>query len=411
VSKKWKYLIFLAIILLGLSASAFLVQRVEAYPSVSIRSDGSVYPSTANITSSDNVTYSFTADINAYLVVERDDIVVDGADYAVRGGGEGTGVDIWGRRNVTIKNMKVKAFQIGIRAISSQAIIISRNTVTNCSVRGIEVYSFSSNNNVSGNTIIGDGGEMGIVLAIGVTNTTVYRNSVTNCVRGITLWDAPLNYNVIFENNVTNNSYGFHVEQMLSNTIYHNNVIDNDQAYWVNSMQSNRWDSGFEGNYWSDYNGTDLDHDGIGDTPFTITQNNTDRYPLMGPFSSFNTFLGKRVNVISNSTIDIAQYFDSNNTIRMQVSDMTENQTHGFCRVGIPHDVLSPPYNVTVNGANPIYWNDTLYDNGTHRWIYFEYEHSTVEIVIIPEFPSLVILPLLMLATLLSVIVCRSARD
>jgi hypothetical protein len=39
-------------------------------------------------------------------------------------------------------------------------------------------------------------------------------------------------------------------------------------------------------------------------------------------------------------------------------------------------------YNVTINGAKPLYWNYALYDNGTHRWIYFAYEHSTKEIVI-----------------------------
>jgi nitrous oxidase accessory protein NosD len=41
------------------------------------------------------------------------------------------------------------------------------------------------------------------------------------------------------------------------------------------------WDNGKEGNYWSDYNGTDADGDGIGDTPYVIDVLNQDRYPLM----------------------------------------------------------------------------------------------------------------------------------
>jgi hypothetical protein len=69
--------------------------------------------------------------------------------------------------------------------------------------------------------------------------------------------------------------------------------------------------------------------------------------------------------------------------------------------------LMSEPFNVTVNGANPTYWNYTLYDNGTYRWIYFTYEHSTLEIIIVPEFPSFLILPLFMMATLLAVITYR----
>jgi len=41
------------------------------------------------------------------------------------------------------------------------------------------------------------------------------------------------------------------------------------------------WDDGREGNYWSDYNGTDVNGDGIGDSAYVFDVQNEDRYPLM----------------------------------------------------------------------------------------------------------------------------------
>jgi len=45
--------------------------------------------------------------------------------------------------------------------------------------------------------------------------------------------------------------------------------------------------------------------------------------------------------------------------------------------------------------------------NGTRSYLYFNYSHSTKEIVIIPELASLIILPPFMIATLLAVTVYR----
>ncbi|MSP78779.1 MAG: hypothetical protein EXR67_04415 [Dehalococcoidia bacterium] len=47
--------------------------------------------------------------------------------------------------------------------------------------------------------------------------------------------------------------------------------------------QNNRWDDGGQGNYWDKYAGRDANGDGIGDTPYPVSLNGTDRYPLMAP--------------------------------------------------------------------------------------------------------------------------------
>jgi nitrous oxidase accessory protein NosD len=62
-----------------------------------------------------------------------------------------------------------------------------------------------------------------------------------------------------------------------------NNFVNNNVQVYSTSDSANIWDGGYPsgGNFWSDYNGTDANHDGIGDTPYIIDANNTDHYPLM----------------------------------------------------------------------------------------------------------------------------------
>jgi hypothetical protein len=150
-----------------------------------------------------------------------------------------------------------------------------------------------------------------------------------------------------------------------------------------------------------------MNHDGIGDASYVIGSERLqrDHYPLMGMFSSLNATSDFNVDVASNSTIQDFQYFQSNSTITMYVSNMTTAQSTGFCRVCIPHELINgTDISVIINdGATQVlYPNYTLYDNGTHRWIYFAYEHSTHKVDIIPEFSLLLILPLMMTTMLLA---------
>lgn len=300
--------------------------------------------------------------------------------------------------------------EYGVELYSSFNNQISRNNITLNEYSGIRLLLSSSNNTLSDNRVTESGS--GIIFDE-TSNNTVSGNFIANNSYGIQLYESPnntINRNIIFGNDV-----GIFLEATLlylNNQFYHNNFLDNYQnveIYTTGSYVSshNLWDNGFEGNYWSNYTGLDLDPNGVGDSPHSIDTNNTDRYPLMGMFQSFNTSLNKYVNVISNSTVDDFEYFDYNSTIKMHVSNMTGNQTHGFIRIAIPYTLMSEPYNVSIEGADPTYWNYTLHDNGTHRWIYFEYQHSTVKIVIIPEFSSLIILPLFMTLTLSSAIVFK----
>ena len=94
--------------------------------------------------------------------------------------------------------------------------------------------------------------------------------------------------NLIFLNNITSNGeIGIDNNQYSSdNLIHHNNFIDNGNQATVYPGETNSWgwDNGFlsGGNYWSDYNGTDSNDDGLGDTPYIIDQKQPRQLPING---------------------------------------------------------------------------------------------------------------------------------
>ena len=313
------------------------------------------------------------------------------------------GILLDGSLNNSIVGNNITNNEYGILLQNSSNNIIEGNNIAN-NPYGIRVHTSSNSNSIVGNNIANNI-LYGILLFYSSNNIVSGNNIANNSIDGICLRTSS-NSNSIVGNNIANNGYGINLYSS-DNLFYHNNFLNNTVQVYLTPGYANVWDDGYPscGNYWSNYTGVDSNHDGIGDTAYIIAENNTDNFPLMGMFHSFNAFLGYDVYVISNSTIESFEYFESNSTIRMHVSNSSATQTYGFCRVCIPHDLMTEPYNVTINGKTPTYWNYTIYDNGTHRWIYFAYEHSTLEILIVPEFPSFLILPLFMIATLLAVIV------
>jgi parallel beta-helix repeat protein len=316
--------ILVFVLLVGMFGAVLNVPVVKASGTIYIRADGSIDLPTAPISTLDNITYTFTANIYDSIVVERDNIIIDGNGYTLQGSGtlHSKGINLTGRSNVTIKNMEIKTFDDGIELWSSNYNSICGNNITNNYGHGIYL-EYSSDNSISGNKITNNGHEFwgsGIVL-VHSSNNSVVGNNITNDIEGITLWessgntisgnnitnsseygiclDASSNYNSISGNNITNNrAYGIYLSYSSNNEFYHNDFIDNTQQVNISSAVpslANVWDDGYPsgGNYWSDYNGTDANHDGIGDTPYIIDANNTDNYPLMTPYviPEFPSFL------------------------------------------------------------------------------------------------------------------------
>ncbi len=306
----------------------------------------------------------------------------------------------------TIRRSGSTLLNAGISLSNTMCCNISGNHIVD---NEVGVYGSPRNTSISDNTIANN--HVGIAIDPGATCNIISRNCLTANTVSIHVFYA--NSNNISKNNMTNNWRSITLGYSRDNRLYHNTFFNNTEPILIlASGYTNIWDCGYPsgGNYWGNYNGTDSNLDGIGDSWYEIDENNADHYPLMGVFHSFNTSQGYTVDVVSNSTINCFEYFESNSTIKMYVSNMTVNQTFGFCRVRIPYTLMNEtaPITVLVKGTEPYYWNYTLYDDGNNKWIYFNYQHSTLEIVITPEFPSsLVILPLFMVTILLAVMVCK----
>lgn len=303
-------------------------------------------------------------------------------EFTVKNGNTGIYLDHSDNSRIMKNNVIFNVDAILVRLSDNCAIY--RNLVGNNTHRGILV-TISRNFTVSENHVYGYGW-YGINVNASVNGLITQNNVHETHYAHMHPYDGIgiLNSNncIVARNNVYDNAiFGIWLDSSSDNFIYHNNFINNGfQA--VSVLATNHWDNGVEGNYWSNYTGVDSNYDGIGDTQHIIDASNYDNHPLMGMFSSFNTSQGHHVNVISNSAIENFEYLKHNSTIKMHVSNMTREQTYGFCRIRIPHPLMSGPYNVTVDGANPIYWNYTTYDDGTNRWIYFSYQHSVLEVVI-----------------------------
>jgi len=263
--------------------------------------------------------YTFTDNIDGNIIVQRDNVVINGAGHTLQGTGVETGIDLSGRTNVTIQNMVIKTFDDALYLYSSNQIAISGTYVTD-STDGVRV-SDSSNNSIYENNITGNSYE-GIYILTSSNNTISENNITANTGDGVYLWGS--SNNTIFENNISNNWWGITSYYSTNNKIFHNNFIDNpSQAYVESSVDI--WDEGYPsgGNYWNDYSGTDYkcgpsqDHsgsDGMGDTSYTIDSSNRDNYPLMNPWTPPSGHNVAVVSVVSSKAV-IGQGFTGNITV------------------------------------------------------------------------------------------------
>jgi nitrous oxidase accessory protein NosD len=168
----------------------------------------------------------------------------------------GEGIDISSSYN-TISHSNFHGYD---RVGSGIKIQGTYNSVDDCVIHhfsaGILILFWAKNNKIVNCNIFDT--ENAVDIRIGSSN-----NLVTNC-------------------NLYSNKQGINIWQNSNNnSIYLNNIFKNDKD--AIDENSNKWDNGKQGNYWDKYRGLDENNDSIGDTPYSISEQSEDHFPLMTP--------------------------------------------------------------------------------------------------------------------------------
>jgi nitrous oxidase accessory protein len=165
--------------------------------------------------------------------------------------------------NVTENYFEQIRLSSAIQLSYSNYNLVAGNYIDNCT-EGIQIWQYSTNNTVTENTIT-DCDDVAIRLQY-ADNNTIARNDVSKSGLGTSIYVA--NNNTITKNNYVNN-----IEQFPSG----------EWEWYAKTFGYNGSQNIINQNYYSDYNGTDTNGDGIGDTSYLINDENQDDYPLMDP--------------------------------------------------------------------------------------------------------------------------------
>jgi len=204
---------------------------------------------------------------------QRSDLLISGNNITENQGG----ITGWNTENIIVTGNNIAENGYGINIGQSRNITVSGNNISN-NTRGLNLVYYGPyfvyGNNITKN-------DWGIRFAEGCNNATVYGNNVTQNSVGVVLLNFPNGGDVAVSgvgNKVFGNFFIDNSEQVLPNEIEFENI-----RMGSSGTDIVLWDNGNVGNYWSDYNGTDNNGDGIGDTPYVIDEDNQDNYPFMAP--------------------------------------------------------------------------------------------------------------------------------
>lgn len=167
--------------------------------------------------------YTLRGNVEGNITIDRDGIVLDGSGFTFKGKGDSTGVILYDKNNVTIKNVNVENFETGILLghYSPEAFLWydpNPNRSTNCTVNNCHV-----SNNTNGISIVG-----GI-------ECRIMGNQVTNNEKGITFFGSE---NVFRNNQMKDNGINFADLTYEKSDVDSSNTINGKPIYYLINRQN-----------------------------------------------------------------------------------------------------------------------------------------------------------------------------
>jgi len=209
-----------------------------------IRGDEENFPTIISATGSDESVVQITADgctFKNFIVTSES-----------RGPTLDAGIEIWSEDNTVSNNIIITDSYDGINIETDDVNPLENNTIV-----GNNIYN---------------AGNAGIRLVYSHENR-IENNEIFDSYYG--MWISYSDSSIISGNTLDNNNVNILIDGSNGNMIDHNNFIKGVDPSYKNALYTanncdNIWDDGEEGNYWSDYDGSDNDEDSIGDTPYNI---------------------------------------------------------------------------------------------------------------------------------------------
>mgnify|MGYP000076637799 CR=1 FL=1 len=203
-----------------------------------------------------------------------------------RESGAGNGIHLWYCKDIHVHNNRVFGHRDGIYFEFVESSLITENYSENNMRYGLH-FMFSDSCAYRNNTFRDNGAGVAVMYTQHVVmedNTFIHNWGTASY--GLLLKE--IKYSKVRNNRFEQNTIGLYTEASTDVEITHNEFVENG---WAAKVQANSVDNNFkennfigntfdvatnsrqnynqfDGNYWSHYNGYDLDQDGVGDVPY-----------------------------------------------------------------------------------------------------------------------------------------------